>query len=178
MFIKEVQNRLDTIRAAKTEADMQKLCNDLWTDVLQGIAEGTNEDDAKPLAAAAMEACSIDFPSEPSDSRRLYIVETGDEEGHSEVILRSANRGKSEDKLHSYDLPSYAWITLSTFKLQGDGEWIKADPEDKGYVYITRSPDLGGDVVTEYEPMDSMDGDAESALASAGMGTDEDYGSF
>ena len=27
------------------------------------------------------------------------------------------------------------------------------------------------------EPNDSMDGDAESALASAGFGTDEDYGS-
>lgn len=28
------------------------------------------------------------------------------------------------------------------------------------------------------EPEDSMDGDAESALASVGWGTDEDYGDF
>lgn len=29
-----------------------------------------------------------------------------------------------------------------------------------------------------YPPMDDMDGDHESALASAGFGTDEDYGCF
>lgn len=34
--------------------------------------------------------------------------------------------------------------------------------------------DDGGD----HEPDDSMDGDHESALASAGFGTDEDYGDF
>ena len=35
---------------------------------------------------------------------------------------------------------------------------------------------VGDDVDQEWDFDDSMDGDAESALASAGYGTDEDYG--
>ena len=38
--------------------------------------------------------------------------------------------------------------------------------------------DDGADPEDDEEENDDMDGDAESALASAGLGTDEDYGDF
>jgi hypothetical protein len=42
--------------------------------------------------------------------------------------------------------------------------------------YETQVPNENGDWEDNYD--DSMDGDPESALASAGWGTDEDYGYY
>jgi len=115
------------------------------------------------------------------DKQRLYIVETGDEEGHSEVILRTANRGKAQAKAVDFDLPRFHWINVTTFVLTGDGEWVKAEAKDDKFLTYSRAPDLDGDEVEDDNDLDfddSMDGDHESALASAGFGTDEDYGSF
>jgi hypothetical protein len=38
--------------------------------------------------------------------------------------------------------------------------------------------DMGDDPLIDDDMADDMDGDAESALASAGYGTDEDYGDY
>jgi hypothetical protein len=67
------------------------------------------------------------------------------------------------------------------------GEWpatFDEPPAPRGY----RCESCGGEGVFAAEPEDdedfdaesddAMDGDAESALASAGFGTDEDYGGF
>jgi len=50
-----------------------------------------------------------------------------------------------------------------------DGQLEKIETTLLGFLYPTEPN-------TQDEPDDSMDGDHESALASAGFGTDEDYG--
>ena len=53
---------------------------------------------------------------------------------------------------------------------QSIGEWIR------DCVAISRESDVDAD--EDYYGDQHMDGDHESALASAGMGTDEDYGYY
>jgi hypothetical protein len=50
------------------------------------------------------------------------------------------------------------------------------DADDRTNDYWAGDDDLENDSDDSFD--DSMDGDAESALASAGWGTDEDYGSY
>jgi hypothetical protein len=50
------------------------------------------------------------------------------------------------------------------------------DADDRTNDYWAGNDDLENDSDDSFD--DSMDGDAESALASAGWGTDEDYGSY
>lgn len=68
------------------------------------------------------------------------------------------------------------------------GEWPATQDEPaspKGYVCtacggegVLPDPDEDLDADADADVDDSMDGDAESALASAGFGTDEDYGGY
>lgn len=48
--------------------------------------------------------------------------------------------------------------------------------DDDVYALEFEQPDYPEDEECEYEVEDLMDGDFDSAMASAGFGTDEDYG--
>jgi hypothetical protein len=66
-------------------------------------------------------------------------------------------------------------------EIEGDmREDVRAELErEEGYEACPVEPETDEDVEAYAEDYaDRMDGDAESALASAGFGTDEDYGSF
>jgi hypothetical protein len=61
-----------------------------------------------------------------------------------------------------------------------EDNWLEAAYEDRTHI---EDPDFDPDMseepdMDERDVDDSMDGDHESALASAGFGTDEDYGYF
>ena len=60
--------------------------------------------------------------------------------------------------------------------LEEIAEIFEVDVDFVQDVYSMIDPELLQDAEDRYD--DSMDGDAESALASAGFGTDEDYGYY
>jgi hypothetical protein len=55
-------------------------------------------------------------------------------------------------------------------------DFYDIDADDRTNDYWAGNDDLENDSDDSFD--DSMDGDAESALASAGWGTDEDYGCY
>jgi len=70
-----------------------------------------------------------------------------------------------------------------------DGMFLEHDPSDAllaEYLYddhddfysVDSDPDGDGDYDPDYDYDDSMDGDHDSAMESAGWGTDEDYGYY
>jgi len=61
--------------------------------------------------------------------------------------------------------------------IEDDEEYDETEGDDDGCCPECGDPDCCGECMDEdNEPDDSMDGDHETGLASAGFGTDEDYG--
>lgn len=67
-------------------------------------------------------------------------------------------------------------IEIEEMLFKGASHQDIADQLDLSLAQVEAYVELLEDADRDYEYDDSMDGDAQSALASAGWGTDEDYG--
>lgn len=63
-----------------------------------------------------------------------------------------------------------------SYEYDDHDDFYGIDADDRTNDYWAGNDDLENDSDDSFD--DSMDGDAESALASAGWGTDEDYGCY
>jgi hypothetical protein len=91
-----------------------------------------------------------EYLSEPQREEVIHRWESGDEDGAAQRLVQLAGSDKDLDSAVALDFLE---------------DLLVSEPEDEV------EPD-------DYEYGEDMDGDAESALASVGWGTDEDYGYY
>lgn len=90
------------------------------------------------------------------------------------VAISKENRERFEDEMESEG------VSIPEPKIEGNYfvyDYTNASPLDQGYADEWNEATDAEDYEDDDEYDDSMDGDEASALASAGWGTDEDYGS-